>query len=158
MIAGGIAVIAIAFLTFNVSREIRLLGSAQSDNVQWSLVQTQVEFLEFQKEVDAAPVDLAQLRQAFDIFYSRGSTLQQATVFEGLRDDPGARGYLDGLVSFLDDAVVIVDAPDPDVVAQIQELSTLAADASPVVRALGHSASTFLPKPPMHKDMPSHER
>lgn len=139
LIAGVFAVISIAFLTYNVSREIRLLGSAQSDNVQWSLVQTQVEFLEFQKEVEAEPLDLTLLRQEFDVFYSRVRTLQQATVFENLRGDPRSLEYLDDLVSFLGNAVKIVDAPDADLIRQIPSLSALTADVAPVVRALGNS-------------------
>jgi len=138
-IAGVIAVLAIALLTYNVSREIRLLGSAQSDNVQWSLVQTQVEFLEFQKEVDAEPVDLGKMRQEFDVFYSRVKTLQQATVFEGLRADPMSRAHLDDIVDFLDGAVLLVDASDAELIRQIPDLSALAADAALAVRALGNS-------------------
>ena len=139
-IAGVVAVLAIALLTYNVSREIRLLGSAQSDNVQWSLVQTQVEFLEFQKEIENDQVDLAELRQEFDVFYSRVTTLQQATVFADLRADPTARRHLETVVQFLADAVEIVDAEDEQLLRQIPELSTMATATAPTVRALGNSA------------------
>nr|WP_268821566.1 ATP-binding protein [Octadecabacter dasysiphoniae] len=139
MIAGVVAVLAIALLTFNVSREIRLLGSARSDNVQWSLVQTQVEFLEFQKQVDRTPVDLAQLRQEFDVFFSRVTTVKQATVFEGLRANATSKGYLDRIVAFLDDAVVLIDAPDDQLIAQLPQLSALTDEAASDVRALGNS-------------------
>jgi len=139
VIGAFIALIAIAFLTFNVSREIRLLGSAQSDNVQWSLVQTQVEFLEFQHELDAMPVDLGQLRQEFDVFYSRVTTLEQATVFEGLRANPASRAHLDDLLAFLEKAVPTVDGTDAALIAQLPDLSRLTTQTAPIVRALGNS-------------------
>lgn len=139
VIAGLVAVLAIAFLTYNVSREIRLLGSAQSDNVQWSLVQTQVEFLEFQKEIETDPIDLAKLRLEFDVFYSRVTTLQQATVFEGLRANAASREHLDGLIAFLNEAVVTIDAADAALIDQLPALSELTAATAPVVRALGNS-------------------
>lgn len=58
VLAGLVAICAIALLAYDVSRDIRLLGSARSDNVQWSLVQTQVDFVEFAQELDRDPVDL----------------------------------------------------------------------------------------------------
>jgi len=138
-VSGLVAVLAIAFLAFDVSREIRLLGSAQSDNVQWSLVQSEVEFLDFQRQVEATPADLAQLRREFDIFYSRVTTLRRASVFEGLRADPVARAYLDEMVAFLDAAVVLIDAPDDELTDRLPDLRALTSSAAPVVRRLGTS-------------------
>jgi PAS domain S-box-containing protein len=126
-------------LTFNVSQEIRLLGSARSDNVQWSLVQTQVEFLEFVQEVESGPVDLAQLRQEFDIFFSRMTTVKEATVFEGLRADPAVRQHLAALTRFMDEAVGIIDAADDELLQQVPRLARMAFEIAPTVRALGNS-------------------
>ena len=139
LLAGCVAVLAIALLTYNVSREIRLLGSARSDNVQWSLVQTQVEFLEFQRQVDIDPVDVTQLRQEFDVFFSRVTTVRQASVFASLRADTDSAQHLDGLVTFLDTTVEIIDAPDAQLIAQLPQLSALTFEVAPAVRALGNS-------------------
>jgi PAS domain S-box-containing protein len=139
MLAGLVAVGAIALLTDNVSREIRLLGSARSDNVQWALVQTQVEFLEFTQQIDLEPVNPAELRLEFDVFYSRVATIREATVFEELRSDPSSSLHLDGLVAFLDEAVTIIDSPDDDLLGQIPQLLRLSEDIAPTVRALGNS-------------------
>lgn len=139
ILAGCVAVLAIALLTFNVSREIRLLGSAQSDNVQWSLAQTQVEFQEFQRQLDLAPVDLENLREEFDVFFSRITTVRQASVFEDVRADPVSAGHLDKIVGFLDAAVPIIDAPDDQLTSDLPRLSSLTQDTAPVVRALGNS-------------------
>jgi len=139
LLAGLVAALAIAFLTYNVSRDIRLLGSARSDNVQWSLVQTQVEFLEFAGQVDREPPDLGALRQEFDIFYSRVTTLREATVFEGLRADPDARRYLDAVAAFLGNAVPLIDSSDAALRTDIPKLAELTATAAPNVRALGNA-------------------
>ncbi|MDA9207306.1 ATP-binding protein [Octadecabacter sp.] len=139
VLAGCVAVLAIALLTYNVSREIRLLGSAQSDNVQWSLVQTQVEFLEFQREVDIDPVDVARLRQEFDVFFSRVMTVRQASVFAELRAHSAFSVHLSELVAFLDSAVEIIDAPDSQLIARIPQLSSMTSETASVVRALGNS-------------------
>ncbi|WP_019954935.1 ATP-binding protein [Yoonia vestfoldensis] len=138
-VAGLVAAGAIALLSYNVSREIRLLGSARSDNVQWSLVQTQVEFLEFAQEIERDPVDLTKLRQEFDIFFSRMRTVNEATVFEALRADATVRQHLADLSRFLDEAVRIVDVPDAVVLQQIPRLGMLASEILPTVRALGNS-------------------
>lgn len=138
-IAGAVAIGAIASLTLNVSREIRLLGSARSDNVQWSLVQTQVEFLEFTQQLDRDPVALPMLRQEFDVFFSRVTTLQQATVFEGLRKDPDAAAYIAKVAAFLDAAVVIIDADDGQLIARLPQLAALSEEVAPTVRALSNS-------------------
>lgn len=139
MFAGLVAVGAIALLTYNVSREIRLLGSAQSDNVQWSLVQTQVEFQEFAQQIEREPFVVDQVRLEFDVFYSRVTTLREAPVFEELRANPSSRQHLEGLLAFLDEAVTIIDATDEDLTQQISQLVTLTRDIAPTVRALGNS-------------------
>ncbi len=139
VLAGFVAVSAVALLTYNVSKEIRLLGSARSDNVQWSLVQTQVEFLEFVQEVESDPVDLVQMRQEFDIFFSRIATVKEATVFEGLRADPTVRQHLDALTQFMDQAVGMIDAPDSELLQQVPQLATMAQEIAASVRALGNS-------------------
>ncbi|AGI67025.1 sensor protein histidine kinase [Octadecabacter antarcticus 307] len=138
--ASLVAAGAIAILTFNVSNEIRLLGSARSDNVQWFLVQTQVEFLEFAQQVDQDPLDMPQLRQEFDIFFSRITTFQQAPVFEDLRTDSASRKYLDSVIVFLEQAATLIDTTDDELVAQLPELIVLTDQVSLVVRALANSS------------------
>jgi len=139
LVAGIAAICAIGFLTYNVSLEVRLLGAARSDNVQWALVQTQVEFLEFSQQTEREPTSLQTLRQEFDVFFSRVTTLQEATVFESLRANPETRLHLDTLVGFLDDAVAIIDAPDDQLIAQLPQLTAMTMQVAPTVRALGNS-------------------
>lgn len=139
-LVGLFALAAIAILTYNVSREVRLLGSARSDNMQWALAQTQVEFHEFAQQVEKESIDLAQLRLEYDVFFSRVTTIQRAAVFEKLRATPASRQYLDELLAFLDRTVTIIDASDESLIAQLPELTAATQDIRPVVRLLANSA------------------
>ncbi len=138
-LAGLVALGSIVFLAMNVTYEVRLLGSARSDNVQWSLGQAQVEFLEFQRELYRAPVDLSALRQEFDIFYSRIATIREASVYQELRDTEVAGEHLDRVTAFLDAAVPLIDAPDAELTQQLPVLSALSQSADSDVRALSAS-------------------
>ena len=108
VLASVLALLAILFLTLNVSREIAAQGSAQSDNVQWSLSQTEVEFQEFSSRlrIGANP---AEIRRRFDIFYSRIQTVRQARVFADLRASEEFEGHLARTEAFLEEAVKLVD-------------------------------------------------
>jgi hypothetical protein len=139
VMAGFVALISILILTFNVTREMKLLGSATSDNIQWALAQTQVEFLEFSQELTRAPVSLGQLRQEFDVFYSRMTTVRRATVFAELRDDPVSRGALSEIVAFLDNSVPLIDADDDELLSGLPELVISASKIAPRVRKLANS-------------------
>ena len=129
---------AIFSLTYNVSREIRLLGSAKSDNVQWSLAQTQVEFLEFAIQLNETNLDPVKLRQRFDVFYSRITTVRIATVFENLRENAEVRIILSELDTFLEETVPLIDTSDVTLQAQISEISLSAEKIRPVVRELNN--------------------
>jgi hypothetical protein len=77
----------ISLLTLNVSREIQWLGSARHDNLEWFLIQLEVEFLEFSQQTLQYPIDINQIREEFDIFFSRVVTIRDGSAFEGLRAD-----------------------------------------------------------------------
>ena len=134
--SGLVALAAILFLTFNVSREIRLLASASSDNVQWSLSQTEVEFLEFTKRLTMVPVDLRDMRRKFDVFYSRIATIRVASVFAQLRADPEFQSKLSDIQRFLDDSVPLIDADDASLRTALPALRDRAEDLRPTVRDL----------------------
>ena len=136
VVSGLVAFAAILFLTLNVSREIRLLGSASSDNVQWSLSQTEVEFLEFTKRLTMLPVDLRDVRRKFDIFYSRIGTIRAASVFADLRADADFRAELADIQAFLDDSIPVIDADDATLRKTLPVLRDRAEAVRPVVRDL----------------------
>ena len=89
VILSTIGLVALSILYINISSDLRQLRSASSDNVQWTLSQVEVEFLEFEIRLDhamqASDPDLKAVRRSFDIFYSRIATLREASIFAPVR-------------------------------------------------------------------------
>lgn len=143
-LAGFIAFVAIVLLALNVSREMKLLQSAQSDNVQWSLSQVEVEFLELTRQIAKEPADVAELRRRFDVFYSRISIIEAATVFETLRANVEFADHLGKVKSFLDTNVGLIDQSDAVLRQSISALDVAASEVRSDVRSLSNSGlSTF---------------
>ncbi|MCC1493855.1 PAS domain S-box protein [Cognatishimia sp. F0-27] len=136
--AGLLVLAAIAFLAINVDEEITQLGSARSDNVQWSLSQAEVEFLEYARQLDN-PTDVVQLTRRFDIFYSRVSTIETAEVFAKLRAHNDAEERIAEIRTFLNESARIIDAGEETILTQSQALKDLASDVRPVIRLLAKS-------------------
>lgn len=139
VLAGLVVFAAIAFLAVNVQREIRLMGSAQADNLQWSLAQAEVEFLEYARQVEVDPPELTTLKRRFDVFYSRVTTITTASVFASLREGPDTQANLELISVFLNESAGIIDEGDAAILARRSELETLAQDIRPTVRSLAKS-------------------
>lgn len=104
------------YLSLSVVRDLQQLDAAQSDNVQWSLSQTEVEALKYQQAVgrslDQPDADLDDLRRAFDVFYSRINTLKTASVYARLREDETLLEDLTRVRTLLDDTIPLIDGSD----------------------------------------------
>lgn len=138
VLVGLLAVTAVAVLSANVSREIRELQSASSDNVQWSLSQTEVEFQELKGHLQLGE-DLSGIRRRFDIYYSRIRTVSEAKVFAQVRSDPGFARHLAAIEEFLDRAVPLVDGADELLLASIPSLIAMGEDIRSDVRGLSNA-------------------
>lgn len=143
----AIGLIAVVYLSYRVIVDLRLLNTAQSDNVQWTLSQSEVEFLEFDIALFDAQLtsepDLATLRREFDIFYSRISTLEQASIYAPLRELPVFAENLAVARNFLDDIVPAIDGSDGDLVAELPRIQVKAEAIRPDIRKLSNSALEF---------------
>lgn len=142
-LAGLVAVVAIGLLANNVAREMQNLRSARSDNAQWSLAQTEVEFLDFVNAVNLFEEPPAQIKRRFDIFFSRINTIEIAKVYEKLRESDRFSDQLALTRVFLDHAAEIVDLPTPDFIAAKDQLQVLSNDARINVRALSNTGLTI---------------
>ncbi len=120
-VAAGLLLLAVmlvlSLLAAQLMQELSRLRSASTDNVQWSMAQVQVELLVLESAVDDAihnntPQALDEVRQRFDIFYSRIDTLQQGSVFSGLTLEIRARQVLEHLMDTLNRFIPIIDGPD----------------------------------------------
>ena len=138
VLAGILVLVVISLLTWNVSREIAAQSSAQSDNVQWSLSQTEVEFQEFSSRL-RVDVNPAEIRRRFDIFYSRVQTVRQASVFADLRQSEAFARHLSRTEAFLDEAVTLIDVDDATLIRNLPRLAAMAQDARPEVRSLSNA-------------------
>ncbi len=136
LLAGLFALCAIAFLGISVAREVSQLDRSEQGNAQWSLSQTEIEFLEFANAISGPETDLSNLRLRYDIFYSRIVTLRDASAFAQLRQEAVFMAELDAIKDFLDATVDIIDGPDAILRDRLPEVLTLAQSARPHTRLL----------------------
>lgn len=138
---------AIGFLALTVSRDIARLNTASSDNIQWTLSQTEVEFLQFDLELAqamlAAAPDTGVLRRKFDIFFSRVHTLRRAPIYSDLRALPEFAANLAAVVAYLDRVVPAIDSETGDLVAALPQLRVRTAEVRPDVRRLSVSGLNY---------------
>lgn len=146
-VLGVIGAAVIATTSANVVRDLQLLNSARSDNVQWTLSQAEVEFLEYRLDLERAirapNPDLKSLRRDFDIFYSRMETLRVASIYAPLRKLAGFSLPLAELQVFLFETVDFIDADDKALTAALPGLLVLADDAETRARTLSNSGLIF---------------
>lgn len=121
-------------------REIVTLNIAKSDNLQWTLAQTEVEFLSFYNElvrVDAGEVSqLPELRRWFDIFYSRINTLQTSRVYGQLTERERLVPAFQNMRQFLDETAILIDGMDADWLIAVPEIAPKAARLRPELRSV----------------------
>ncbi|MBV7379845.1 hybrid sensor histidine kinase/response regulator [Maritimibacter dapengensis] len=121
----GIAVA--VYLGGEVLRKLNLLETAASDNVQWTLSQVEVEFLDLDLATKSYMIgdidDLDVIRREFDIFYSRIGTLSEGDLYLGLRNETTFADALATIRGFLEAAVPIIDSTDSEMEADLPELS-----------------------------------
>ena len=138
ILGGGLAILLVVTLVFSrdVINDLESLDSANSDNVQWTLTQVEVEYHRMVQEIsDAASTNsvdaenavlLADLRRSFDVFYSRVGILQNSPIFADLRQDEMFFAPLDRVSSFLEAQVATIDAPNDVLNSRINSLQEAA--------------------------------
>ena len=106
--------------------QMRDLNTANSDNLQWTLSQTEVEFLQFYNAlilVEANPsADLVQLRRWYDIFYSRMNVIMGGPVYGKLALEPNMTSEFERINAYMDNALPYIDGPDDALRAQLPKL------------------------------------
>lgn len=129
-LAVSLCAVVIWQISGDARRQIDELATANSDSVQWSLAQAEVEMLALQSEMASAamslpdewPDNLARLRQRYDVFYSRVRTLTEATVFADLRATPVGLEGISQAQHYLRWTAPLIDGPDEALVAALPEL------------------------------------
>ena len=108
----AVTVVALVAFTLDVKRELHSLGATSRGNIQWTLVQFEVEFLSLVAAVAAAePGDtdaLSEIRKRFDIAYSRLTVLREGSVFQTGQtrstalDEAAVKAEFDALIPLID--------------------------------------------------------
>lgn len=143
----GFILFQILLLSTQVFGHLNRLQSASSDNTQWTLSRAEIEFLEFAHAVDLSvqdpDPDLENLRQEFDIFFSRISTIASSPLYLGLVE---LRAFQDPLIQtqdFLNRTAIQIDGPDSDLIATLHDLQTRVWGLRPTVGSLASSGLSY---------------
>lgn len=145
------AVLSIAlagYLFSNIGEQVSALEDVQTDNRTWNLAQVEVELLRLQlaaQEVllgtdrEDPPVvaqALAEFRLRFDIVYSRHTIMSGAIRNGRFADIPNSMTMLTAQSEFLDQTVLLVDGPDPDLIAAMPVLESRIESIRALVRPI----------------------
>ncbi len=142
LVSGLLAVLVLA-LAFSgqVIRDLERLQSAESDNLQWTLPQAEVEFMAYLHALNVkAPdgsTDLAELRKRYDILYSRIDTLSRARPFQDISViSPAFGSALNALREHVQAAVTLIDGSDAELRRALPALDQQAEALRPEVRLM----------------------
>ncbi|MEP5759762.1 MAG: PAS domain S-box protein, partial [Litoreibacter sp.] len=112
-------------MSSDAREKIDALAVANADSTQWSLAQSEVEFLALLNAVQSAVTDKASIdnvRKRFDVFYSRIQTIKASPAFDGVRDIPNVATAMAKIEVLLETSIPIIDAQDPELIASISAL------------------------------------
>ena len=123
-----LAVAAVWSLSASARIEIDKLATANGDSTQWSLAQAEVELLAYQVVLQKALGDnseryLPDVRQRFNIVYSRVATIATASVFEVVRSDPDVTAALKRIRSLFDEHTLFIDGTDAQLRSALYSLA-----------------------------------
>ena len=116
---------AIWLLSSDARQKIDALAVANADSTQWSLAQSEVEYLALLSTAQANAAntgDLDSVRRRFDVFYSRIQTIKSSPAFEGVRDIPSVATSMAKIDALLENSVPVIDASDPELMTSIPAL------------------------------------
>lgn len=123
-----------------VFTDLRVLSTAQNDDVSWRMSQLEVELLRLQMAAQSAATEaslpLGNVRKRFDIFYSRVSNVRQSAFFRPIsQEETVARSTADA-TAFLERTVPLVDGSDEVLRAYLPTLLSDIDALRPKMRAL----------------------
>lgn len=124
----GIAFVLLLIFFGIVVSELRSFLDEPSDNLHWNLTQLELDLVRFTSAVDVAlaqpGADLAQVRERFDLFYSRTHTLMVGSMFtrQGLAEIVAP--MIDRISLFIGEATPVIDGTDDGLRAALPDLAS----------------------------------
>lgn len=132
--------VGITALALQAIREITALNTAKSDNLQWTLAQSEVEFLSFYTQlirVDSGQtIEMASLRRWFDIFYSRMNTITTGKLYGQLAKGQKLTPAFAHINEFLQETAIFIDGDDKTLLAAIPDIAIKATPLRAEIRAI----------------------
>lgn len=130
--------VGIGYFAQRLRQEVDYLAIANSDSIQWSLAQFEVELLELETALLMADAnsDLEPIRMKFDIFYSRYETVHSSSQYAQLRLRPGVVESLSQIRGYLDRTVSYIDSYDGDLRESLPQLVGETDQIRPLVRGI----------------------
>ncbi|MFN3605837.1 MAG: PAS domain S-box protein, partial [Cypionkella sp.] len=147
LFAGAAAILVFVVMAIGITAlarqaldQIRILNTASSDNLQWTLSQTEVEFLLYYNAILHAASNpakcLSDVRRRFDIFYSRIDTIRHGPIYGSLAVKPQMAEEFAHLDAFVVATIPHIDGPDDALRAQLPRLISEAASLRGDIRAI----------------------
>jgi PAS domain S-box-containing protein len=136
----ALCVAGILLFAERLRQEVDNLATANSDSMQWSLAQFEVELLRFEtamlKALTSENADLTPMRMRFDIFYSRYETIANSGQYAPLRLKPEVTERLSLTKRFLDSTAQIMDGDDAQLRVSLSRLVNETDQVEQWVRAI----------------------
>ncbi|QPM88804.1 hybrid sensor histidine kinase/response regulator [Pseudooceanicola algae] len=130
-----------------VLREVETLSGSNTDTLQWSIAQADLELMQFRLAIEQSsdsPTSLQEVRPRFDIFYSRFRTLEEGPIYEMMRNAPELALPRRRIQAFLDYTAPYIDGSDAALRAALPQIEARADEAMQDVRAMSLSGlSTY---------------
>lgn len=127
-----IAVTLVGSLLFDVRKKLAELSAAPQENLQWTLTQLEVEFLNLSLAVARSQTtiargedpNLARLRQRYDIVFSRVETLRFSQTYEIIFETPDLSANLLEISAAIKGMAPRFDADNAALAASINDIDT----------------------------------
>ncbi len=123
-----------------VFTDLRVLSTAQNDDVSWRMSQLEVELLRLQMATQSAATEaslrLNDVRKRFDIFYSRVSNVRQSAFFRPISQEETVASSTADATAFLERTVPLIDGADEALRAYLPTLLSDIDALRPRMRAL----------------------
>lgn len=136
--------IAAVAITSQVLGRVGGYGTAQDDNLQWTISQIEVDQLKFRLALDeldasdSASPDAA--RRRFDLLYSRATTLRSAPAYRDALARSRAQGDVGQVIAILDEMIPLIDGNTAALLAARDHLGDQADRMTPSIRRIAAEA------------------
>ncbi|MBD3679868.1 MAG: PAS domain S-box protein [Rhodobacteraceae bacterium] len=139
-----ICALGIIYLASDIRPRIEELATSNSDTIQWSLGQAEVELLALQAAVRApstgGAVDFQEVRRRFDVFYSRMDTIARGAQYARILEISRNRETLAAVDRFLDFGSGMFEGREAFSPSDLSAMDQAISRIRPAIRSLSLSA------------------